>query len=75
MFGADVGASSYWCMAASGRAAAPVPLPLTRLPIPVALHHPHVPPQVREVARHYGFKHTVTTNQLTRAMPAAVPFQ
>lgn len=31
--------------------------------------------QVREVARHYGFRHVVTTHQLTRAMPAAVPFQ
>jgi hypothetical protein len=30
--------------------------------------------QVREVARHYGFRHVVTTHQLTRAMPAAVPF-
>lgn len=33
------------------------------------------PTQVREVARHYGFRHIVTTHQLTRAMPAAVPFQ
>lgn len=30
--------------------------------------------QVRDVARRYGFKHVVTTHQLTRAMPAAVPF-
>jgi ribonucleotide monophosphatase NagD (HAD superfamily) len=31
--------------------------------------------QVREVARHYGLRHVVTTEQLARAMPAAVPFK
>lgn len=31
--------------------------------------------QVREVAHQYGFKKVVTTKQLARAMPAAVPFQ
>lgn len=31
--------------------------------------------QVREVARHYGFRRVITPQQLVRAMPAAVPFR
>lgn len=51
-------------------------LPCMPTPRPVGDDAPPAwPAQVRDVARHYGFRHVVTTHQLTRAMPAAVPFQ
>lgn len=51
-----------------------------RAPSPLTHASPALPrlcpwAQVREVARHYGLKHVVTTRQLAAAMPAAVPFQ
>ena len=30
--------------------------------------------QVPEVAHHYGFKHTLTTADVARALPSAAPF-